>query len=64
MAADMELSGRIAAMREHGETAGHAGLVNLEAAYATCAMVLLDAAIEDGIELDLDALGDAFGVSL
>ncbi|WP_199099478.1 hypothetical protein [Dyella sp. ASV21] len=64
MAADIELSGRIAAMRSHSEAAGLLGQVSLEAAYATCAIVLLDAAVEDGVELDLDTLGDAFGVSL
>lgn len=63
MPADIELSGRIAAMRVHGDAAGLLGLVNLEAAYATCAMVLLDAAVDDGIELDLELLEGSFGVA-
>ncbi len=63
MAVDMELSARIAAMREHGDAAHARGLVNMEAAYSACAMMLLDAAIEDGVELDLESLGDVFGVA-
>ncbi|AHX16281.1 hypothetical protein CH75_09595 [Dyella jiangningensis] len=64
MAADLDLTARINAMRVLGEQAGQAGFVSLEAAYATCAMVLLDAAVDDGVELDLDMLGDGFGVEL
>lgn len=63
MSADVEVSQQIAAMKSRAEAAAHLGHRHLEAAYMSSAMMLLDAAVEDGIELDTDALGDAFGVA-
>lgn len=64
MSADIELSQRIASMRSHSEAAGMLGQHCLESAYMACAAMLLDAAVEDGVVLDLDTLGDCFGVEL
>lgn len=63
MAADVELSGEIAALHSRADAASLLGHPNLAAAYSASAMMLLDAAVEDGIELDTDLLGDAFGVA-
>jgi hypothetical protein len=62
MSVDTELSGTIAAMQSRAEASALQGHRSLEAAFMQCAMVLLDAAYEDGVELDTDALGAAFGV--
>jgi hypothetical protein len=63
MSVDTELSGTIAAMQSRADASALLGRRCLEAAFMQCAMVLLDAAIEDGVELDTDALGTAFGVA-
>jgi hypothetical protein len=63
MAADMDVSEQIAAMKSRSEAAALQGRGHMESAYMSCAVMLLDAAIEDGIELDTDTLGDVFGVA-
>lgn len=62
MAADTEVSEQIAAMKLRAEPAAMMGRSHMEAAYMACAVMLLDAAIADGVELDTEALGDVFGV--
>jgi len=62
MPIDVELSRVIAAMGDRADAYALAGHRNVEAAFQQCRLVLLEAAFEDGIELDGDQLGFAFGV--
>ncbi|AHX16272.1 hypothetical protein CH75_09180 [Dyella jiangningensis] len=61
--ADRDVSEHIAAMKSRADSAALMGRDHLAGAYSACAVMLLDAALEDGVELDTELLGDAFGVA-
>jgi len=49
-------------MGDHADAYAKAGHPNVEAAFLACRLMLIEAAFEDGVELDADQLGLSFGV--
>ena len=62
MAADVSLTELAALLGDFAEAQAHAGRPNVEAALYQARLLLVEACIDDGVELDTAKLGFAFGV--
>lgn len=63
MAVDMELTRLVGALHDRAEAMAVADRPNLEAALNASVLMVLEASVEDGVQVDTDQLSFVFGVS-
>ena len=62
MAVDLILSELAGCMGACAESSGLAGRSSIEAALYQCRLILVEACVDDGVELDQSVAGIAYGV--